>query len=469
MGNYKYAIRNRLFPCSAWERCFTLLSCLLFYLLAPPAESAFLDKPGVRPQGMGGAFVARADDTSAGLWNPAGLAQLKQSEIVANYSTLYTGLYEYNLSLTYLGYTLPVHWSGALGLNFIRLQSPLYSETTVLFSYSQRLRNLYLGANVKGLFANFSENEYTQIDPLFQRYGRLTKGVSFDLGVLLKISDAFSVGLAAQNLNQPNLALEEGAESILPREIKTGISFRFGQVYPSLDFTWRDTTIRDKQDINIHFGVETLLPRDVSLRTGINLYELTAGASYRVQSASGEFQIDYAFNHPMPFEFDVFDRAQEPLTGTSGSHQFSISVRFDNFLQLIGTKPMTETVETVPPPRVHDVTSEQPSEGAETDIASYQQILRGDKGNIDAHFHLGQLFAKAGQYQDAIQHLKRAVTLAPNVPKYRYALAVLYKQYGDMTGRRTWYNKAIIEFEKTHMLDENYKDVSAKIKIISKK
>ncbi|MFB3041257.1 MAG: hypothetical protein ACE1ZS_05560, partial [Candidatus Poribacteria bacterium] len=59
--------------------------------------------------------------------------------------------------------------------------------------------------------------------------------------------------------------------------------------------------------------------------------------------------------------------------------------------------------------------------------------------------------------------------LAPNVPKYRYALAVLYKQYGDMTGRRTWYNKAIIEFEKTHMLDENYKDISAKIKVMSKK
>ena len=130
---------------------------------------------------------------------------------------------------------------------------------------------------------------------------------------------------------------------------------------------------------------------------------------------------------------------------------------------------MTETVATRPLPRSHDVTSEQTLEETETTIASYQQILQRDKVNIDAHLHLGQLFAKEGQYEDAIQHLKRIVALAPNVPKYRYALAILYEQYGDITGRRTWYNKAIIEFEKTHMLDEKYKDVSAKIRAMSKK
>ncbi|MBI1926707.1 hypothetical protein HYR99_21000, partial [Candidatus Poribacteria bacterium] len=67
------------------------------HLLTASTDAAFLDKAGVRPLGMGGAFVARADDSSAGLWNPAGLAQLKQSEFVATYSALYTGLGEDNL------------------------------------------------------------------------------------------------------------------------------------------------------------------------------------------------------------------------------------------------------------------------------------------------------------------------------------------------------------------------------------
>ena len=423
---------------------------------------------------MGGAFVARVDDSSAGLWNPAGLAQLKQTEIIATYSALYTGLGEDHLGRSYLGYALPVHPSGTLGLNLIRLQSPLYSETTILFSYSHRIRGLYLGGNLKGLFANFAENEYTQIDPLFQTYGRLTKDLSFDLGLLFNLNDAFSLGVVAQNLNQPNLALEEGAESILPREIKAGVSFKFRQVHPSLDFTWRNASIREGRDINAHFGLETWLARDVGLRTGINLYELAAGASYRFHKSGGALQVDYAFNYPMPFEIDLFDRGQTSLSGTSGSHQFSLSVRFSDFLELIGTKGSAKVQAGERQPETRDVIAES-SVGAlsheeiEDAIVAYQRILEGDATNIDAHFRLAQLYAQRRQYNDAIGHLARAVRLAPNEPKYHYALALLYEQYGDLMGRKTWYNKAFIEFQKTRMLDADYKDVASKIEAMSKK
>ena len=54
-------------------RTFRLLVCTL--VLCPPAAFAQrFDDFGVRAQGMGGAFVAVADDSSATWWNPAGLA-----------------------------------------------------------------------------------------------------------------------------------------------------------------------------------------------------------------------------------------------------------------------------------------------------------------------------------------------------------------------------------------------------------
>ena len=40
---------------------------------APPAAAQPFESSGVRAQGMGGAFVAVADDASATWWNPAGL------------------------------------------------------------------------------------------------------------------------------------------------------------------------------------------------------------------------------------------------------------------------------------------------------------------------------------------------------------------------------------------------------------
>src|SRR4029079_10998995 len=54
-----------------------VLVCLvsLAALLAPrPARAQMYETVGVRAQGLGGAFVAVADDATATWWNPAGLA-----------------------------------------------------------------------------------------------------------------------------------------------------------------------------------------------------------------------------------------------------------------------------------------------------------------------------------------------------------------------------------------------------------
>ena len=49
------------------------LALLVFAFTQSPAFSQSFDLVGTRALGMGGAFVAVADDASAAWWNPAGL------------------------------------------------------------------------------------------------------------------------------------------------------------------------------------------------------------------------------------------------------------------------------------------------------------------------------------------------------------------------------------------------------------
>ena len=50
-------------------------------LRAPPAAAQIYEIVGTRAQGMGGAFVAVADDATATWWNPAGLATRRATSV----------------------------------------------------------------------------------------------------------------------------------------------------------------------------------------------------------------------------------------------------------------------------------------------------------------------------------------------------------------------------------------------------
>src|ERR1051325_8568908 len=58
---------------------------LLMTLLPRPARAQMFETFGIRAQGMGGAFVALADDATATWWNPAGLATGKLFSLTIDY------------------------------------------------------------------------------------------------------------------------------------------------------------------------------------------------------------------------------------------------------------------------------------------------------------------------------------------------------------------------------------------------
>ncbi|PWT84196.1 MAG: hypothetical protein C5B57_05305, partial [Blastocatellia bacterium] len=69
------------------SRCFTLALLIALATIAPSAARAQVyETAGIRAQGLGGAFVAVADDATATWWNPAGLAS----------GAFFNGVFEYS-------------------------------------------------------------------------------------------------------------------------------------------------------------------------------------------------------------------------------------------------------------------------------------------------------------------------------------------------------------------------------------
>lgn len=450
--------------------CAVSMACCLIFL-SSVAESSFDDRGGVRPMGMGGAFVALADDTSAIMFNPAGLGQIKKAEFAAAYDKLYAGLGDDSLGRGLISYVYPSQFYGAFAVNTTMLHTPLYKETTVTFGYGRALGSLYLGMNAKGLFASFDTNDYTELDPLFNN-GTSTNGVAIDLGMLYKITDSISFGLAALNVNQPNMALSEDAESKVPVTLQTGIALKLGNTVPTLDLTYRSKKLSDKQDINFHFGMESWLAGEsVALRAGVNLYDMAVGASYIINHGNSmDAQLDYAFRYPLVFK-------EDSISGVYGSHQFSLNVRFGGF-SAVNTEPDAIEADTEPieagNPQAEVAQLMSKVEKCRKDgkyeeaVGFCNEILEKNfdgalKYHLEANLLMGNTLVKLGRYEEAVKTLEMAEKMASRDPRTHYELAMAYKKYGNQTDNVSWYNKAIIQFEKTRMIDSEYRDVSGQL------
>jgi len=367
--------------------------------------------------GMGGAFVALADDTSAIMFNPAGLGQIDKARVAAAYDRLYAGLGDDALGRGFVSYVQPAQNYGAFALNLTMLNAPLYKETTVIFGYGRSIGPIYLGLNAKGLFASYEENDYTVMDPLFSD-GMSSNGVALDLGMLYKLTNSISFGLAVLNANEPDMALGDDAEAKVPLTLQTGLALRLGSTIPTIDLTYRNKKLNDERDIDLHFGIESwLASKSVALRGGINFHDMALGASYVFSRGKNiEAQLDYAFRYPLFFK-------EDSISDIYGTHQFSLDVRFGGFTAA----------------RSEEIVAVEPKEESEA--------------------------------EETMESLEAAAKASPNDPRPHYKLAVFYKQQGERTGNISWYNKAIIEFERTRMIDSKYESesISAELAELYKK
>lgn len=270
----------------------TIIIGLAVLAASMPVWAAFEDlESGVRPQGMGGAFTAVADDPSAIHWNPAGLAAQDRIELVAFYKHLYGG--PEGLHNATLDVALPTRW-GRFGLSLQEVGFDLESERVLTLAGGMQLaEDLAVGVSVVGY-------------QLYQERFGTGWAVGLDVGLLATVYRRWRLGFFAHNLNNPKMG--EDCQYDLPRLVNVGLAYvPFEGVVSSLDLSkevGRETRLQVGQEFAIF---DDLLILRAGIQTAPARY--SAGVGSRIRR--------------MRFDYAVQNHEVLPLT-----HQISIGYRF---------------------------------------------------------------------------------------------------------------------------------------------
>lgn len=177
---------------------------------------------GARGISMGNAFTGLANDASAVYWNPAGVAQIPSSEVLAMYDTLYEGI-----SYVYFAYCMKsgedakdaIGWHLSYLGSGDMLKSDIdgneegsftVSDVATGITYSRMMNeNVYLGGNLKAIRK-----------PIADYKGM---GYAVDGGLLYKGGGDFSLGVVLQNFGTGVKLLNEN--TAFPETFRTGIGY----------------------------------------------------------------------------------------------------------------------------------------------------------------------------------------------------------------------------------------------------
>ena len=284
----------------------------LITLLTPVTFAAFNDiGVGARPLGLGGAFVALADDGNAANYNAAGLGYIDKVHVGLTTTQQFKGLITYN----YVGGVLPLAAAGTLGasVGILGEDSKIYNERTLTLSYGKTFSQKFaLGLNLKSLGTSFDEaNESVSTNPYFAKTS--ASALSLDLGVMAKPVTGLSLGLSAENLAPANVSISESGEDNVPTNIRVGLAYSLAAIAEStqqaalrdvlksglglLEISFRDGASQ------IHAGAEVWLNQSIGVRAGYavksgvnSATSIAVGASVKLPMSLLNLQLDYAFH-----------------------------------------------------------------------------------------------------------------------------------------------------------------------------
>jgi len=373
-----------------------------------------LFRDGVRPAGMGGAFVAVSDDSNALAYNPAGLAQITQNEFRFEHTRLFMGLDENeDISDTSINYVQPMGEKAAFGFNIFIDDQNQIRQASYGFSGAIKVgvtKPVLLGISAKNLSRSLNESEFQDTvggDPVLDEDS--SNSFALDLGVLVNWTETLSFGLSGRNINEPDLGFKE--EDKEAATWRVGVATSIFDGLAALDIEYRDEEIDGDTDLTVHAGFEKWLMEDsLGLRAGVNNDEIGFGATYRLVEVG--LGLDYTYIWHL-----------EDIEGVSGTHMFGLNYRFG--------KIRTYRKSTV---------------------ESYQaDLIRLEGDNPWAHLARGNAYKSQGQYSDAISEYEESVRLDETFIEGYMALGHLYIYLGDN-------EKAIEQYEKVLLVDpENEK------------
>jgi hypothetical protein len=271
---------------------------------------------GGRPLGMGGAYVAVANDVTAGYYNPAGLARINYPQISLMHDARFGNLLNYD----YVGLAIPFDSDMSFGLSIMRLAIDGIPDT----------RNAYIPAPPENLanwrldyskITEFSNQDWAFYLTFAKRqadnfcYGANIKiirrtiaeysawGVGFDAGAWYSPMEKLYLGANLQDITTTMVAWSTGRNELIIPTAKVGgayeINFLSGVITPALDL---DIRFENRQfasmfhvgpiSFDTHVGFEYNFKNLFAVRAGYSdVKQFTVGAGVKLP----KLNIDYSF------------------------------------------------------------------------------------------------------------------------------------------------------------------------------
>jgi hypothetical protein len=276
-------VKNGLYAAS-------LLLVISGVLLPGLCQASFEDVAvGARPLALGGAFVAIADDANAIYWNPAGLARLEGIRLMGTRAWLYNVP---DFHVDYLAFKAPNLGFASLGIGWLNAAlKDIQNENTFIISLARGgLGPLSAGINLK----------YFRLDaPGYERYNDpayqgAQSAWGIDLGVLWQFQQDITLGLAARNVNEPELSLLSTTTDpdVISRRLQVGAAYLFREtVYLTTDLV---SHTGEFGDLQLHAGGEIWFFKAYAVRVGTAQNRQSVGAGV----TADHWKLDFALvNH----------------------------------------------------------------------------------------------------------------------------------------------------------------------------
>jgi hypothetical protein len=269
-------------------------AALMFAALPAPAvaQDATGGAPGewlsryasARTLGLGGSFVAIADDPLGVLWNPAGLATMDQNRLSFETARLFE-----QSSINAVSIAVPGSWLPSMGLSMVSLGSGEFERTNELndpLGTFRETETAYVVTMSKGFSPKLAIGANVKI--VTQSIEQFSAGgVGFDLGALYEPLPGLRLGGSLFNIGGPTMNLR-AADETYPSEWRGGFAY---QVFGGRGLITAQLGHADGPGMRFSGGSEYWIQPGLAFRLGFDDDRGTGGFTYRM---TPQYQFDYA-------------------------------------------------------------------------------------------------------------------------------------------------------------------------------
>ena len=261
---------------------------------------------GSRALAMGDAFVALAEDATAGYCNPAGLSQLKSNQLLLQHSERFAGVVKNDL----IAVVIPGKAEQSFGVSLFRIgvndikYTKLKDPTKPLdLSQNRPYVSKRVSATDWALYLSFGHrirsgfSAGSSLKLILRKLGGNTAfGYGIDLGFLYRPLPALSIGANFSDLFCTPVRWDTGAGDVITPSARVGLACFWpvallrGELTSAFELKAEKES--DRYDLNFSSGVEYRFRNLLALRLGSQQGRVTAGAGLRIYN---RLDIDYAF------------------------------------------------------------------------------------------------------------------------------------------------------------------------------